>query len=117
VKFCDIDEEITCPTTFVITVQGNLHSYWEQNEFQYPKSIVDADCNISTAGNPLIHELNLSKDTSYTNFVSAIEAKNDSSLTNLKTFSTPRLLAPSPKLNKKVDNEINLVHELEDCQL
>ena len=63
------------PTIFVITVQGNLHSYWEQNEFQYLKSIVDADCSISTAGNPLIHELNLSNDTSYTNFVSAIEAK------------------------------------------
>ena len=63
------------PTTFVIAVQGNLHSYWEQNEFQYLKWIVDADCSISTAGNPLIHELNLSNDTSYTNFVSAIEAK------------------------------------------
>lgn len=109
------------PTTFLITVQGNLHSYWEQNEFQYLKSIVDADCNISTADNPLIHELHLSNDTSYTNFVSAIEAKNDLSLTNLKTFSTPRILAPSPKLNKKVDNEnvFSSLQNMEDkiCQI
>jgi hypothetical protein len=55
------------------------------------------------------------KDTSYTNFVSAIEAKNDSSLTNLKTFSTPRLLAPSPKLNKKVDNE-NVLSSLQNME-
>jgi hypothetical protein len=66
------------------------HFWLELNTY---KNVVIADCNISTAGNPLIHELNLSNDTSYTNFVSAIEAKNDSSLTNLKTFSTPRLLA------------------------
>ena len=82
---------------------------------------MDADCNISTAGNPLIHELNLSNDTSYTNFASAIEAKNDSSLTNLKTFSTPRLLAPSPKLNRKVDNEnvLSSLQNMEDkiCQI
>jgi hypothetical protein len=43
------------PTTFVIAVQGNLHSYWEQNEFQYLKSIVDAkELDVGTCGTTVV---------------------------------------------------------------
>jgi hypothetical protein len=48
-----------------------------------------------------------------------LKLKNDSSLTNLK--ATPRLLAPSPKLNKKVNNEnvFSSLQNIEDkiCQI
>ena len=57
---------------------------------------MDADCNISTAGNPLIHELNLSNDTSYTNFVSAIEAKKWFKSDKFKSYS--KIISTKPQV-------------------
>ncbi|VDI07899.1 Hypothetical predicted protein [Mytilus galloprovincialis] len=91
------------PTTFVITVQGNLHSVWAENEFKYMKSIVDADC-IVPSENLLTHDLD-SSDNNYLHFVTMLESKNDVSETNLKVASSPRIIVPKSQSKIHTDNE------------
>ncbi|CAG2252865.1 unnamed protein product [Mytilus edulis] len=91
------------PTTFVITVQGNLHSVWAENEFKYMKSIVDANC-IVPSENLLTHDLD-SSDNNYLQFVTMLESKNDVSQTNLKVASSPRIIVPKSQSKIHTDNE------------
>lgn len=83
------------PTTFLVTVQGKLHSTWAEKEFEYLKSLVDYECDTpKTFENILTQELS---DTIYPEFDSILDSRNDNSMTHLKSASTPKNSDSKPK--------------------